>query len=532
MSSHERNMGHLRPPSVDDLMRAARREHLGLSEAECEELVPFAADFVRAFDGVEDLGDVLVPVRYPRTPGRRPTVDEDPMNAFVRILEIPGADDGPLAGRRIGVKDNIAVAGVPVTNGSRTFAYTPVQDAVVVERILDAGGTIVGKLNLDDFSASGFGDTSVFGPARNPIDPSRSAGGSSSGSGSAVAAGLVDMALGVDQGGSVRLPAAACGLIGIKATHGLVPSFGVTHMDHTLDCVGPMARTVADAALLLSVIAGPDWRDPQWVRDFELDDYVAGAADGVAGLRVGVVAESLDPELCEPAVLDGVEAARGALAQGGAQVDDMTIPLWSSSFAIWVGMLVATWGPMLRTYSVGFGHMGLIEVERAHAASLVRREEGHLLPATVKLVLLVNSYLDERYHGVPLARAHNQRLALREALDDALSDYDLLLTPTVPRVAVELPRGRLTPVEAMSRIVSETILAGPANVTGHPALAVPSGRDAAGLPTSAQVIGRRWGDRRVVAAGAAIERVLGLEASAAKPPTPGRKTGSPSAPLG
>jgi amidase len=317
------------------------------------------------------------------------------------------------------------------------------------------------------------------------------------------------MALGVDQGGSVRLPAAACGLVGIKATHGLVPSFGATHMDHTLDCVGPIARTVADAALLLSVIAGPDWRDPQWLRDLRVDDYVAGTTDGVAGLRVGVVAESLDPELCDPAVLEGVVAARGALAQAGAHVEDTAIPLWSSGFSIWLGTVVASWGSMLRAYSVGFGHLGLIDVERAHAASLVRREEGHLLPATVKLVLLVNAYLDERYHGVPLARAHNQRLALRKALDDALADYDLLLTPTVPRVAVELPRGRLTPVEAMSRIVSETVLAGQANVTGHPALAVPSGRDAQGMPTSAQVIGPRWGDRRVVAAGAAIQAALG-----------------------
>jgi amidase len=382
------------------------------------------------------------------------------------------------------------------------------QDAVVVERILDAGGSIVGKLNLDDFSASGFGDTSVFGPARNPLDPARSAGGSSSGSSAAVAAGLVDMALGVDQGGSVRMPAAACGLVGLKPTHGLVPSFGVTHMDHTLDSIGPIARTVADAALLLSVIAGPDWRDPQWVRGLEVDDYAAGPRDGVSGLRVGVLEESLDPELCEPAVLAGVDAAGEALADAGALIERTSIPLWTSAFSIWLGTIIATWGPMLRSYSVGFGHLGLIEVERVHAASLVRREEGHLLPATVTLVLLVNSYLDERYHGVPLARAHNQRLVLRKALDDAFDRYDVLLAPTVPRVAVELPTGRLTPVEAMSRIVSETVLAGPTNVTGHPALAIPSGRDAQGLPASVQLIGPRWGDRRVLAAGTAVEAGL------------------------
>jgi amidase len=510
MSPHPRNMGHLRPPTTEDLIRASERERLALTAAECEELQPFAAAFVRTLDDVEDLPDLVVPARYPRTPGRRPSPDEDPVNAFVRVCHVEGSSEGPLAGMRIGVKDNIAVAGVPLTNGSRTLSYTPQQDAVVVERILDAGGAIVGKTNLDDFSASGFGDTSVFGPPRNPLKPSHSAGGSSGGSSAAVAAGLVDMALGVDQGGSVRMPAAACGLVGLKATHGLVPSFGVTAMDHTLDCIGPITRSVRDAALLLSVIAGEDWRDPQWVRGVEVDDYVGGLEDEVAGLRVGVVHESLDPEACQPAVIAGVESVARALRAAGAVVETTSIPLWSSGFAIWLGTLVGGWPPVLRSGSAGFGHLGLIEVERAHAAGVVRQTQGHLLPATIKLVLLVNTYLDERYQGVPLARAHNQRLMLRRALDQALGEYELLLAPTITRVAIPLPSGRLTPVEAMSRIVSETTLSAPANVTGHPALAVPSGLDAEGLPTSAQLIGPRYGERRVLAAGAAVEAGLDL----------------------
>jgi amidase len=510
MSPHPRNMGHLRPPTTEDLIRASERERLALTATECEELQPFAAAFVRTLDDVEDLPDLVVPARYPRTPGRRPSPDEDPVNAFVRVCHVEGSSDGPLAGMRIGVKDNIAVAGVPLTNGSRTLSYTPQQDAVVVERILDAGGAIVGKTNLDDFSASGFGDTSVFGPPRNPLKPSHSAGGSSGGSSAAVAAGLVDMALGVDQGGSVRMPAAACGLVGLKATHGLVPSFGVTAMDHTLDCIGPITRSVRDAALLLSVIAGEDWRDPQWVRGVEVDDYVGGLEDEVAGLRVGVVHESLDPEACQPAVIAGVESVARALRAAGAVVETTSIPLWSSGFAIWLGTLVGGWPPVLRSGSAGFGHLGLIEVERAHAAGVVRQTQGHLLPATIKLVLLVNTYLDERYQGVPLARAHNQRLVLRRALDEALGEYELLLAPTITRVAIALPSGRLTPVEAMSRIVSETTLSAPANVTGHPALAVPSGLDSEGLPTSAQLIGPRYGERRVLAAGAAVESELDL----------------------
>ena len=200
-----------------------------------------------------------------RDPGRRPSRHEDPYNAFIRVCDVRGAGSGLLAGRTVGLKDNIDVAGIPTSNASATRAFTPARDAVVVERILAAGGRIVGKLNMDDFGAGASGETSAFGPPRNPHDPTRSAGGSSGGSGAALAAGAVDLALGVDQAGSARIPASFCGVVAVKATHGLIPSQGVTHLDHTLDAVCPMASTVEDAALLLEAIAGDDWRDPQWV---------------------------------------------------------------------------------------------------------------------------------------------------------------------------------------------------------------------------------------------------------------------------
>ena len=156
----------------------------------------------------------------------RPTRDENPFNVFITKCRIEGAVSGRLAGRTVGVKDNIAVVGVPTTNGSRFTPYVPSMDAVVVEQTLGAGGTIVGKLNMDDFGAAGTGETSAFGAPRNPVNPAYSAGGSSGGSGAAVRAGEVDLALAVDQGGSSRIPAAFCGVVTAKATHGLVPSFG------------------------------------------------------------------------------------------------------------------------------------------------------------------------------------------------------------------------------------------------------------------------------------------------------------------
>ncbi len=508
--THERNMGHLRPPSAEDLRRLGERDHLSLGEEEGAGLAAAAAGMLRLLDEVEELPSPALPVSVPRDPGRRPSPDEDPHNAFVRLLRLEGSTGGVLTGLRIAVKDSIAIAGVPMSNGSRTYAATPEADAVVVERILGAGGTIVGTTNLDDFSGSGLGVTSVHGPPRNPIDPSRSCGGSSGGSAAAVAGGLADVALGVDGGGSVRMPAAQCGLVGLKATHGLVPTFGLASMDHTLDAIGPIARTVGDAALLLSVLAGEDWRDPQWARGVTTDDYVAGAAESPAGLRVGVIGEARDEQLCEPAVVANVEAAVAALREAGAQVAEVSMAAWRSGFAIWLGVLLGGLPATLRANGVPYGTHGLVDPARAHAAGLVRRVEGDLLPPTLKIALLLNAYLDERYHQVPLARAQNQRVLFRRALDDLFARFDILVAPTTPRVAPLLPTGRLTDEEAMALMVSETVLAAPLNATGHPALAVPSGVDAAGLPTSVQLIGPYWGERRLFAAAAAIEAGLDL----------------------
>ncbi|WP_437680899.1 amidase family protein [Sorangium sp. So ce131] len=510
MPRYPRNMGYLEPPTPEDLRRLAPRDFLDLSREEAEILAAGIAGMLQTLDEVEDLPELLPPVRHgARDPGRRPTREEDPLNAFVRVCRIEGAPGGPLAGRTVGIKDNIAVAGIPISNGSRALSYTPGVDAVVVERILDAGATIVGKTNLDDLSASDYGDTSAFGAPRNALRPTHSPGGSSGGSGAAVAGGLVDLAVGVDQGGSVRMPAAANGVVGLKATSGLIPSFGVTYMDHTLDSIGPIARTVREVAELLAVLAGDDWRDPQWVRgEIALDDYLAGVEDGARGLRVGVLRESLDPALCEPEVLDGVYAAADALERAGAHVDEASIPLWRHGFAIWAGVLLSGLPLMLRSNGAGYPHLGYIDVGRVHAAGVARRAEAHLLPPTIKMLLLASSYLDDRYMGVPVARAHNQRLALRRAIDEALERRDVLLTPTTPRVAVPLAEGRVTQAELMSRAFPETIAACPVNASGHPALAVPSGLGRDGLPTSVQVVGRRFGERRVLTAGAAIERAL------------------------
>ncbi len=219
---------------------------------------------IGAYNLLDRLPDELPPVSYPRLPGRRPMPEENRHGAWYVKTEIAGAAEGKLKGKKVALKDNICLAGVPMMNGASTMeGYVPEIDATVATRILDAGGTIVGKTVCEYFCFSGGSHTSAGGPVHNPHRIGHSAGGSSSGSAAVVALGEVPMALGGDQGGSIRIPASFCGIYGMKPTHGLVPYTGIMPIELTLDHTGPMTATVEDNALLLEVLAGPDGLDPR-----------------------------------------------------------------------------------------------------------------------------------------------------------------------------------------------------------------------------------------------------------------------------
>jgi amidase len=492
--------------------RLARLEAVELDAGEAEELQPVIAsltDFADLLDRLE--GELSLPVPGPRDPGFIPQPEENPYNAFIRSCRVSGSHEGPLAGLTVGIKDNISLAGVPTTNGSRLTSYTPVHDAVVVERILAAGGTIVGKLNMDDFGASGLGETSAFGPARNPVDPSRSAGGSSGGSGAAVRSGEVDLSLAVDQGGSGRIPAAFCGVVGAKATHGLVPSWGITHIDHTIDSVVPLARTVEGAAVLLEVIAGGDWRDAQWVRGrLEARDYADARQEGVEGLRIAVVSESVDPGVCEEAVLANLQLAADELQAAGAEVGEVSVRLWRDGLAMFLPYVGHLFSDMFRTEGQGSGHLGAYDVDTLAAHAEARRNESALLAQQVKAWLIADRHVHERYLGVPYAQLHNARLALRRDVTAALAEWDLLLTPTLPLTAPKLLTGEASFAEVSGRTAAKLCYnTAPLNLTGHPALSVPSGTDDDGLPTAAQIVAGHFEERTAFRAAFELERALG-----------------------
>src|SRR4051812_13933251 len=273
-------------PDRDDVAALARSYGLQHDDAALDTYALLVAGSFDAYDAVEELYSAIRPEPPADRSGTRPDEADNPLGAWYVRTEIRGAEGGPLTGRTVAIKDNTAVAGVPMMNGSQTLeGFVPSRDATVVTRLLAAGATITGKSVCEDLCFSGGSHTSVTGPVRNPWDTDRTTGGSSSGSAALVASGEADLAMGGDQGGSVRIPSSWCGTVGHKPTHGLVPYTGAFPIEATIDHLGPITRTVADAALMLNVIAGRDGWDPRQPADLRPDDYVAALGQDVTGLR-------------------------------------------------------------------------------------------------------------------------------------------------------------------------------------------------------------------------------------------------------
>src|ERR1700761_6075180 len=298
-------------PSLADLRRAAQQLGMNPSDDYLRAVEEIVTPLAAAYAALDAMPDELPAVKYPRGPVTWPQADENRYGAWYVKTSIKGAASGKLAGRRIALKDNICLAGVPMTLGADVFeGYVPEVDATIVERILDAGGEIAGKAVCEYYCVSGGSHTSSSGPGHNPRKAGYTTGGSSSGSAALVAAGEVDMAIGGDQAGSIRIPASYCGIVGLKPTFGLVPYTGLAPLEMTIDVCGPMTANVRDNALLLEVIAGPDGIDSRQ-RGVAAGDYTAALDGGVKGLRIGVLKEGFGLHNSEPDVDVRVrEAAR------------------------------------------------------------------------------------------------------------------------------------------------------------------------------------------------------------------------------
>ena len=492
-------------PTPAQLRQVASDLHFHLSDADVDSFLALIDSAIGAYDRLAAVPDELPLVRYPRSPGVRPAAGENPYNAWYVQTAIRGARRGKLAGKRIVIKDNVCVAGVPMMNGASTLeGYVPDVDATIVTRILDAGGEIAGKAHCENFCLSGGSHTNSTGPVHNPRRRGYSAGGSSSGSAALVAAGEVDMAIGGDQGGSIRIPASYCGIVGLKPTHGLVPYSGVMPIEVTVDHVGPMTATVADNALLLEVVAGPDGLDPRQP-DVRPARYTRALDRGVEGLRIGVLREGFGHHNSEPDVDAAVRAGADRLSHLGARVDQVGIPEHLFAPAVWTPIILeGLTALMMKGNGFGTNWQGLYvtSLMAAHAGWRARADE---LSESLKLSMLVGEFMSRQSGGRWYAKAQNVRRRIRAAYDAALAEHDLLLMPTLPLKATELPPDDAPREEVVARAFEMIPNTAPFDVTGHPAISIPCGeRD--GLPVGLMLVGRHFEEATIYRAAADFER--------------------------
>jgi aspartyl-tRNA(Asn)/glutamyl-tRNA(Gln) amidotransferase subunit A len=399
---------------------------------------------------------------------------------------------GPLAGVPLAVKDNIVCAGAPVTCGSRILGdfRSPV-DAGAVARLRNAGAWVFGRTNLDEFAMGSSTEHSAFGPVRNPWDHSRVPGGSSGGSAAAVAARIVPAALGSDTGGSVRQPAAFCGIFGLKPTWGRVSRSGLVAFASSLDQIGVFATTACDCADVLSAMAGSDVADATSSR-VPVDDYAAGIQRGIGGMRFGIVSEAL-------AMLDGesranFDAAVAVIRRLGASVAEVSIPTLRSAVAVYSIVANAEASANLARFD-GIRYGARTAADDLGGVYRSTRTAG-FGPEVKRRIMLGTFALSSGYYDAYYGRAQKVRALMTREFDAAFNSCDLLLTPTTPGPAFALGAKTKDP---LAMYLSDVFTV-PANLVGIPAIAVPSGFGAEGLPLSLQIMGRHFREADILRA--------------------------------
>jgi amidase len=482
-------------PRTEELQRIGEELGMTLSAEEAEQYRAFLDGMTPAFKLVEQTPFPTERIKYPRTPGYRPEPHENRYNAWYYKSSVKGAQSGKLKGKTVAVKDSVCVAGIPVTNGASILeGYVPEIDAAIVTRMLDAGAEIVGKSVCEYLCFAGNSITASTGPVENPRAPGHTTGGSSNGSAALLAAGEVDLAIGADQGGSIRMPAAFCGVVGLKPTYGLVPYTGCLSIEFSVDHVGPMARNVGDCALLLEVIAGDDGIDSRQ-RGVEPQPYRDAIGKGVKGMRIGVVKEGFGRVESEAGVDEAVRSAVRDLASAGATVDEISIPWHLYGPAIWLPIgCEGSYVNMMYGNGLGYGWNGAYSLSFINAFEGWESHANELAP-TIKAVLLSGHVL-RRHKGRIYAKAQNLRRTLRAKYDEALARYDVLVMPTTPMTALKIPPADATLIEQLHASWSMLNNTCPFDITGHPSISVPCG-EFDNKPVGLMVTGRHFDELSV-----------------------------------
>jgi aspartyl-tRNA(Asn)/glutamyl-tRNA(Gln) amidotransferase subunit A len=447
------------------------RQQLSRGEVSARELTDRHLSRIEAVDGTVHA--------YLEVTAERARADADRIDA----LRAAGEPLPPLAGVPLAIKDNLCTRGVRTTCSSRMLeSFVPPYESTVTERLWGAGAVLLGKTNLDEFAMGSSTETSYFGPSRNPWNPDKVPGGSSGGSAAAVAAGECVASLGSDTGGSIRQPAAFCGVVGLKPTYGRVSRYGLVAFASSLDQVGPFTTSVADAAELLQVMAGADPRDSTCLKA-SVPDYRAALSQPVAGLRVGIVRECFEADGLDPQVKASVLAAAAQLEALGCELVDVSCPRFNDGIATYYVIAPSEASANLARYDgVKYGHRA---ADAASLAEMTARSRAEGFGDEVQRRILIGTYaLSAGYVDAYYKKAQQVRTLIRRDFDRAFETVDVLLTPTSPTTAFGFGAHSEDPLA----MYLADLLTIPANMAGLPAISVPCGFDGGGLPIGVQLI--------------------------------------------
>lgn len=436
---------------------------------------------------------------------------ENPYNAFITLLPdvIEKADEiqrkaeanqaGNLAGLVVAVKDNISVRGVPTTCGSNILKdYIPPYNATVVDKILEQDGLIIGKTNLDEFAMGSSTEHSAFGSVRNPVDETKVPGGSSGGSAAAVAGNLADVALGSDTGGSIRQPAAFCGIVGVKPTYGRVSRYGLVAFASSLDQIGVFSKNIENSARLLSVIVGVDSNDSTSV-DMPVPDYLSRLGGDVKGLRIGIpfeyFSEGLDREIAER-----IQSCIGFLRKSGAEIISIALP--HTRFAISTYYIIATAeasSNLARYDGIRYG----LSIRGGDLESVYRNTRAEGFGDEVTRRIMLGTYvLSAGYYDAYYDKAQRVRRLIKEDFVNAFKQVNVIFAPTTPTTAFEIG-GKIE--DPLAMYLSDVFTV-PASLAGVPALNIPLGNSSRNMPIGGQIIGNYFDEETIFRVGYFIER--------------------------
>ncbi|CAL1533853.1 unnamed protein product [Lymnaea stagnalis] len=500
-----------KPVSQEEIQAISDALKYDCSLDQVQALTVGANDALGALSLLDSLCEPVPEVKFPRTPGYRPQPDDRVGNAWAWRCDVRGAPTGKLAGKTFVIKDNAAVAGVPMSNGSKLLqGYIPEFDATVVSRILDEGGRILGKASCDDFCLSAMGFSSVDGYVVMPEKPDYRVGGSSSGSGVLVATGQVDMAIAADQGGSIRIPAAWTGTVGLKPTYGLVPYTGLVSIEPTVDHVGPIAKNVADCALFLEVIAGNDGLDGRQTANLDVPEYSKQLEVGILHKKLGLLKEGFDT--CVPETQAAIREFLNNAALAGLDTGNVSVPLHKYGLALLTGFLSQGSNTCFKQGTAAQFLQGFYPTSLEKAVRQGGQCAGGLLAPGIKSFTTIGELISRRYGNHYYCKSRNIILELTRQYEEALERCDVIVMPTLTHVSSKFTSRRSTEVETQTAYLKEstdqianTVVA---NMTGHPALTLPLGKLGDGSKDSLMIVGKKFDELTVLQVARALEKII------------------------